>query len=159
MKKTLFSVSLLLIAAALFSQCTKSGNYSAADHTVGLVNVTKHFKGYAYGYYKGDTLLYPLDTTHYPWTKYYYRTIDSTFSIQKVNGFLINVVGVYMNYKSTDSLTYKVVKFDTVFPGVPRSLLNYYYAKDSIYLECHHSDSLNTYSNQYYQSHIFLHTL
>ena len=159
MKKLTIATLLLSAAALVFTGCTKSGNYSSTDHTVGLVSSSKHFKGYAQGFYKGDTLLHSGDTTHSAWAKYYYRVIaDTTISIQKVNGFLINAMDLPLPYRSTDSLTSKVVRFDTTISGSPVSFLDFYYATGSITLEYHHIGALNTLENQYYQDNIVLHT-
>src|ERR1022692_3341214 len=122
MKKIFHTVSVFCFIVWAFLSCSKGGNnYSAADHTVGLVNIIRAWSGTANGYIKGDTM-YPGDTTHYAWPKAYSRVItDTTFPVQKVNGFDVSVLAENINYSSTDSVN-KIVKFDTIISsGAPVS--------------------------------------
>jgi hypothetical protein len=158
MKKSLLSAFIFLGASLFVISCTKNNNnYSSADHTVGLANKTYKWTGTANGYTKGDTL-FTGDTTHHEWPKIYSRTIvDTSFMIQKINGFEIAVLGAPINYISTDS-TSKIVTFDTTYSGSAMTILKFYYSKDSISYEYHKVTGFNSAANQYYQSNMVLHT-
>src|ERR1700761_6532645 len=99
---------LLLTALALFS-CNKGPNnngYSPVDHTVGLVK-TRTWWGAPYGFAPKDTvaiILSPGDTVRQV-AAYYHRFVqDTDFAITKYNTFEIQIAGVYLNYRKTDSV-------------------------------------------------------
>jgi hypothetical protein len=151
-------VILFSITVIIFGCGKGSGNYSVADHTTGIANVTRSWSGSSTGFVQGDTL-FAGDTTHYAWPKAFSRTInDTSFSIQKINGFEIAVIGYPLNYLLTDSVTNHMVKFDSTIVGSPTSFLEYFYGKDSMYFEFHQIGAYNSRANQYYQVNISLHT-
>jgi hypothetical protein len=145
-----------LIACVIFSQsCSKSsGNFVTTDHTPGLIKA-RGWYGSADGYAPGDTTKGGI--IHHNWPDHFSRTItDSSFSIIKIDGYTINMMGLKMPYRITDS-TAKFVRFDTS-SSILTAALVYYYAKDSISFGLHRADSFSTAANQYYQLNLTLHT-
>ncbi len=155
MKKT--PLVLLLFVCALCACNKNSNNYSITDFTAGMIT-ERLWSGQIYGYAKGDTLYQPTDTVLTEWPKVYNRTLtDTSFTIIKINGFAVNIMGTTLGYKTTDAMA-KVRKYDSVVTGSLDAVLLYYYEKDSLSFVCHRTKEYNSLANQYYQEHILLHT-
>ena len=154
MKKLL--ISFALTCAVMISCNKKSNDYSLTDYTTGMITL-RQWSGNVYGYRKGDTL-FPGDTTHYEWPKVFNRALtDSSFSLSRINGFAVNVLGYTLNYRSTDEVA-KTRRFDSVITGSLNAVLIYYYEKDSMSFENHVVSGYNSRASQYYQTNIMLHT-
>jgi len=156
-KKTLAPLLTTAALAVFVFACTKSSNYSNTDHTVGLVNVSRHWSGYSKGYIKGDTLIPPATSSQVAALYYYHNIPDSFFAVQKVNGYLVSVMGTYMNYLTTDSV-HTLVTFDTTATGSPTCFVKFNYSRDSMWLEYHQVGTYNSVTNHYYETNIYLHT-
>ncbi len=142
----------------LFFSCGKSsgGGYTNTDHTVGMIKI-RAWSGYIYGYIIGDTML-PVDTTHYPWPKYFYHAVnDTSFEVGKIDGFTITMPGTTLPYRFTDPAT-KLERFDTTLGNAVPSFLMYYPAIDSMSYEFHQLNGLNVNANKYYQVKMYLAT-
>ena len=151
-----FAIALLVCVTAY--GCTKSRVYSQTDHTTGLTSKSRVWSGTTYGYFKGDTLIPPA-TANEDWAKIFNLTItDSTFSVVKINGFAVSVPGMTMIYRDTD-YTQNAVRFDSTVAGSGTSYLLYFYLVDSVYYEYHNFSGYNSAANQYYQTHLYLHTV
>lgn len=157
MKPILPAIIILLLATVLSESCSKNG-YSTADHTTGLVNVTRSWSGYSTGYAMGDTLIPPA-TAPQVGALYFNHTIsDTSFSINKINGFQISVGVTPMNYLSTDATT-QIVEFDTTLAGTSAvSFLKYDPVHNSMTLEYHQVGAYNNLTGHYYETNISLHT-
>ena len=158
MKNVMLLLSIVTCVAIIAVACNKnSNNYSVADHTTGMVN-GRLWSGNAYGYTQGDTLLTTGDTTHTVWAKIFSRTItDTSFSVQKINGFEVTVLGTTLTYRLTDS-TNNLIRFDSVVTGTLNAILKYNYLNGSMSYEYHNVTGYNTNNHQYYQVNLFLHT-
>lgn len=158
MKNLIYLSALVSSIIIVFGACNKSSNsYTVTDHTVGMVNV-RLWSGTANGYTKGDTLLTSGDTTYTAWPKIYSRLIhDSSFSVQKINGFEVSVLGTPLAYRLTDSVN-KTIRFDSLVTGSLTGILIYYFNKDSMTFQYDNVFGYNVPDSQYYQAHIFLHT-
>jgi len=159
MKRLIYTVSILSGTSLLMYSCSKGGgNYSVADHTTGIANVVRSWSGTANGFVQGDTIIPPA-TASVPWPKAYSRTItDTSFAVQKINGFAVAVLGYTLNYLTTDSTVNHLVEFDTTLSGSSLSFLKYYYISDSMSFEFHWISGYNSAANQYYQTNYYLHT-
>ena len=138
--------------------CAKKNNYYSigVDNTTGMIT-GRIWSGNTAGYTKGDTLI-PPDTAHIPCPKSFgHNIIDTSFSIVKINAYLVSVLGTRLNYRFTDSVAKKIV-FDTIFSGSSRTTLVYYFAVDSMTYDYHRVDSLNARTGIYYYTDEFLHT-
>jgi len=157
MKNLSLPVFLLFCTTLVFISCSKGGNsYTNTDHTVGMTDL-KTWSGIAYGYYKGDTVLQG-DTAHIVWANTFYRVItDTSFSVQKINGYQVNALETLLNYISSDSITTKTVLFDDTVSGIV-SKLTLYYLADTMKLELHVWSGYNSAANQYYQNNVILHS-
>lgn len=157
MKKYALPVLCLCSITMFVYSCSKTSSYSNTDETTGLVNKTRSWSGYSSGYYKGDTL-YTGDTTHHEWARSFYHVIsDTSFSVQKINGYQISAMGTPWNYLSTDNVNH-IVRFDTTLSGSPVSYLDFYSARDSVYLQYHMVGAYNAASGRNYETDIYLHT-
>ncbi len=159
MKNLLFLSVAIICAVFLFTQCHPGGNnYTATDHTKGMIKI-KSWTGNAHGYVQGDTIQFPPpDTTHVAWAKAYSHNItDTSFSVLKIDGFDIIVLGTILRYKATDS-TLQTVTFDTTVVGSGTDILKYYYAIDSFSYEFHIITGFNAAANKYYMTDLFIHT-
>jgi len=153
-------ISIIFLVAVLSFGCNKSSNnYSTTDHTVGMTSL-RSWSGTANGYYKGDTMMsIGIGLRDTIWALHFARTIsDTSFSIAKLNGFVISVLGTPLNYQSTDSITTKTVLFDSNVSGTQTAILTYYYLQDSMTYQFNIITGFNTPANQYYQVNMFLHT-
>ncbi len=153
MKKLLYSACALALCVA---SCSKSSNnYTVTDHTVGMVGI-RHWTGSKDGYTPGDTTI--MSTVHHAWPLHFSHLItDTTFAIEKINGFSINMVGFVLAYRTTDSVA-QTVRYDSVITGTLTASLIYFFGKDSIGFEVHRVDSFSSDANQYYQLNEVLHT-
>jgi hypothetical protein len=157
-KSPVYYFALALLICVMAYGCTKKANYSQADHTVGLTSKMRTWSGTSNGYYKGDTLIPPSTSTE-DWAKLFNSTItDTSFAVLKVNGFAVSVPGMTMIYRDTDYVD-KYVRFDSTVAGSGTSYLLYFYSVDSVYYEFHRFYGFNAAANQYYQTHLYLHTV
>ena len=157
-KSPVYYFTIILIITVVAYGCTKKANYSPADHTVSLTAKARIWSGTTDGYYKGDTLI-PPSTTNEDWAKIFNRVItDSSLAVLKVNGFAIGVPGMTLIYRDTD-FTQNAVRFDSTVAGSGTSYLLYFYLVDSVYYEYHSFYGFNSAGNQYYQTHLYLHTI
>ena len=138
----------------LSAGCTKDKDYAPTDYTVNLVT-TRLWSGTAEGYSHKDTV---VSGSHTSWPSFYTRTIsDSSFAIQRVDDYSINILGATFQYKSTDANT-RTNRFDTTLAGAVTSSVVYYYQKDSIVIEYHYVGALHEptgitfYTNEYLHS-------
>lgn len=143
-----YTVIACALMAALCFSCNKNSNtYSTTDHTVGMVDL-RHWAGTSQGFALGDSVISGTST---PWPKHFYRTIsDTSFAVQKINGFSINMLGYVLSYRSTDSVA-KTVLYDSTVAGKLSAYLIYYFGHDSITFNVHRVDSFSTAASQYYQ--------
>jgi hypothetical protein len=154
MKHLVGSLVLLFAVMLIFPGCKKnSNNYSVTDHTVGM-NKVRTWTGYSNGYYYGDTSWAGKDIT---WPKWYmYTTTDSPCAVLPVNGFVVNVMGRILNWRSTDSVL-KIVVFDSIYANSQRSFLIWDYGQDTMRLEFHRMMGWNDTLKLYYQDNKYLH--
>lgn len=155
MKNLLLSLSILSVVIFVTS-CKKQPNYSAADHTVGLTAVHL-WSGNAHGNTQKDTLISGNSTK---WlAAFNHNIIDSSFAIQKVDGYSISVLGATLQWVTTDSFTDKTVKFAVTLGNTttPTTLI-YYFAKDSIVLDYHKLGEYHPGTGQNYYTDEFLYT-
>ena len=160
MKKITNCTGLIFIAAMCSLGCNKtSNNYSTTDHTVGITKL-RSWSGTADGYNKGDTMISTsIGLRDTVWALHFARNIvDTSFSIAKINGFAISVLGTPLDYISTDSITTKTVVFDSNVSGTQTAILTYYYLQDSMTYQFNIVTGFNSSANQYYQVNMFLHT-
>jgi len=157
MKNLLSCTSALFFIALLSWGCNKGNNsYTTTDHTVGMIAV-RSWSGTSGGFYKGDTAIGTNPDS--VWALHFARVItDTSFSVQKINGFALSVLGYMLDYQSTDSLTTQTVLFDSDITGTQTAVLTYYYLKDSMTFQLSVVFGYNTPANQYYQTNMFLHT-
>ncbi len=157
MRRTRNMLLISLLATAAIYSCKKGSNdYSVTDHTTGMVKM-RSWSGTASGYVKTDTVLLP-DTAHVDWASLFNQSItDTSFSVEKINGFQVSVLAMPFNYVLTDTVN-KIVRFDTTLSGSATSILTYYYGRDSMTYEFHHITGYSTHAAQYYQVNEFLHT-
>src|SRR4051812_43906650 len=106
MKNLILYISLFFIFIVISGCHRNDNNYTAADHTVGMLNV-RTWSGTANGNTAKDTL---IGTTNTKWLAHFSRTItDTTFAVQKIDGFSISILGTTLQFVSTDSVTTKTV--------------------------------------------------
>ncbi len=148
---------LLLVAAVTLFSCNKSPNngYSPVDHTVGMVKM-RTWWGAPYGYAPKDTvaiIISPGDTVR-QYAAHYSRFVkDTDFAITKYNTFEIQIGGVYMNYRKTDSAN-GIVLFDTVFGTAHRTSLTYYFKADTCVFEYHKVGAQDPVTGIYYEDDV-----
>ncbi len=154
--KQLFTLSVgAIMAASLFTACSKGGGYTPVDHTTGMTRI-RSWSGTAAGFYQGDTVILGATKT---WALTYNHVIsDTSLAVQKINGFLLSFMGKTMKYISTDSITTQSVYFDSITTGTLTAKLYYYYAHDSLTFQLNQVNGFNTNANQYYQDNVVLHT-
>ena len=147
-------VLLLFIILVIFSCGKNTNNYSVTDHTVGMVKI-RAWSGYTYGYARGDTL---WDTVHVAWPEYFYHTItDTSFSVQKINGFAINVDGVVLIFRTVDSVN-KIMRFDSTYANSTTSFLIWNFGQDTMHYEFHKIYGHNDSAMKYYETNKILHS-
>lgn len=148
MKNLLCGLSLTIIFSAFLISCDKNKNYYAVtDYTSGMLT-TRHWTGYAYGFAIGDTVIAP-DTL--AWPKYYYRNIDTSFNIQKVNSFAVSLCGMRLVFRSVDSVS-KIVTYDSTYANSQRSFLIFDYGLNTMRCELHKTGDYNAAAGKAYSS-------
>ncbi len=157
-KRPIYYLAIAAMICIMTYACTKKADYSQTDHTVGLTSKMRSWSGSSDGHYKGDTLIPPA-TANEDWAKIFNRIItDSSFSVQKVNGFAVSIPNMTLIYRDTD-YTINAVRYDSTVAGSGTSYLLYFYLVDSAYYEYHSFYGYNSAANQYYQTHLYLHTV
>jgi hypothetical protein len=157
MKHTTRNFLYALLAATAIYGCSKSNNYTTTDHTTGITGKVRSWSGATSGYVKTDTVIMP-DTNTVNWATFFNRTIsDSFFAVMEVNGFQVSVFGTPFNYLTTDSVN-QVIIFDTTLSGSAKSILTYYYNRDSMTCEYHQVTGYSNWAKQNYQVNYLLHT-
>ncbi len=154
MKNLFPTLVFALILLGLVFSCNKdNNNYEVADYTRGMLE-SRRWQGRAYGYIKGDTLIPPA-TDSIDWPKYYYRNMDTTFALSRVNAFVLDVAGKRVKFLSIDS-NIKRKEFDSTYANSARTLLVYDWGKDSMYFEYHRVGEHNSAAGRAYEDNIYL---
>lgn len=152
------NISLICIMLLLAACNPHRNDYATTDYTRGLIKSVT-WSGTAGGYAQGDTIAHPSpDTTHVPWAKAFHHLItDTTFAIQRVNGFAVQIGSQMLRFNTVDS-AHGYVKFDTTVAGSGHDVLLYFYAKDSFSYEYHIITGQNAATGIYYETDMYLHT-
>lgn len=148
------SIPLALLGVLAILCCSKSKNtYTVTDHTVGMLN-SRHWQGKAYGNVKGDTV---IEGNHTDWPKHYDRNVDTDFSIDKINGFVVNANSAILVFRTVDSAA-EFVNYDSVYASSAKSFLVWDFGHDTMHLEFHQITGSNAAAGTYYESNWVLHT-
>lgn len=148
MRKLTLALLPSLAIAVIFSCNKKKNDYTSTDNTVGMTSL-RSWHGVRNGKMKKDTTVSGTATNT---VASYSNIIDTSFAIQKENGFTIMFLGSELRYRVTDS-SGGTVKYDTTYAGSAKSELTFYFRTNKIHFEYHKIGDADPLKGDWYQDH------